>query len=72
MAETLLPGFYTHFKGGKYQVIDTAIHSETQEIMVVYRPLYGDKALWVRPLTMFNETVEHHGETVQRFTRQAD
>ena len=72
MTDTLLPGFYTHFKGGEYQVIDTATHSETQEIMVVYRPLYGDKALWVRPLAMFNETVEHQGETVQRFTLQAD
>ena len=44
-----------------------ATHSETEESMVVYRPLYGDRALWVRPLSMFEETVQRDGETVPRF-----
>lgn len=68
MQKTLTPGRYKHYKGGEYDVIDTAIHSETEELMVVYRPLYGDKALWVRPLSMWNETVEYQGELVKRFT----
>jgi len=72
MTTVLETGLYKHFKGGKYRVIDTAIHSETQEIMVVYRPLYGDQALWVRPLDMFVETVEYQGELVQRFSREGD
>lgn len=65
---TNLPcGIYRHYKGGNYHVIDTAIHSETQELMVVYRPLYGEGKLWVRPLTMFQETVVHNGEETPRF-----
>ncbi len=72
MKNQLAPGIYKHFKGGKYQVIDTAIHSETEEIVVVYRPLYGDQNLWVRPLIMFTETVEYQGELVKRFSRISD
>jgi hypothetical protein len=62
------PGRYRHFKGGEYEVIGVARHSETHEPMVVYRPLYGDGGLWVRPLAMFTETVTHNGEVVPRFT----
>jgi len=62
------PGRYRHFKGGEYEVLGVARHSETDERVVVYRPLYGDGGLWVRPLAMFLETVEHAGRTVPRFT----
>ena len=67
MAE-IKPGKYRHFKGNMYEVITIAIHSETLEEMVVYRALYGDGGVWVRPASMWNETVEHNGETVSRFT----
>ena len=72
MQKLLKPGRYKHFKGGEYEVIDTAIHSETDELVVVYRPLYGEQALWVRPLAMWNETVEYQGELVKRFTFVGD
>ena len=62
------PGRYRHFKGGEYEVVGVARHSETDERLVVYRPLYGDGGLWVRPVGMFLETVEHDGRTVPRFT----
>ena len=61
-------GKYRHFKGGEYEVIGLAKHSETQEEMVVYRALYGKGELWVRPVSMWNETVEKDGETFLRFT----
>lgn len=61
-------GKYRHFKGGEYEVVGVAKHSETQEEMVVYRALYGDGELWVRPASMWNETVERDGKTYQRFT----
>jgi hypothetical protein len=64
---SLKPGRYRHFKGGEYAVYGVATHSETEEAMVVYRPLYGEGTLWVRPLPMFQETVEHEGRTVPRF-----
>lgn len=60
-------GRYRHYKGGEYELIDIARHSETEELMAVYRPLYGDQELWVRPLVMFQETVEVEGETISRF-----
>ena len=63
----LLLGRYRHFKGGEYEVIGVAAHSETHEPMVVYRPLYNDTGLWVRPLAMFLEMVVHEGRTVPRF-----
>ena len=66
--QTVLPGRYRHFKGNEYEVIGTARHSETLEEMVVYRALYGDGALWVRPAAMWNETVERDGKKMQRFT----
>ena len=62
------PGRYRHFKGNEYEVIGLARHSETQEEMVVYRALYGDFGLWVRPARMWNETVERDGNTFRRFT----
>jgi hypothetical protein len=62
------PGPYRHFKGGEYEVVGVARHSETDERLVVYRPLYGDGGLWVRPVAMFLETVEYDGRTVPRFT----
>jgi hypothetical protein len=61
------PGRYRHYKGPLYQVIDVAIHSETSEQLVVYRPLYGEGKLWVRPLAMFLEQVEHDGQVQPRF-----
>ena len=51
------PGLYRHYKGKHYEVIGVAKHSETNENMVVYRPLYGERGLWVRPLKMFEETM---------------
>ncbi len=60
-------GKYRHYKGGEYEVIDVAIHSETHEAMVVYRPLYGEGRLWVRPLAMFVENVVVDGVTLPRF-----
>ena len=62
------PGRYRHYKGKDYQVIGLARHSETEEPLVVYRTLYGDFDLWVRPLAMFNEQVEVDGEAHPRFT----
>lgn len=62
------PGRYRHFKGGEYEVIGVARHSESGEPLVVYRPLYGDSGLWVRPLAMFLETVERDGTRVPRFS----
>ena len=61
-------GRYRHFKGMEYEVIGIAKHSETLEPMVVYRALYGDGGLWVRPASMWNETVERDGKTYQRFS----
>ena len=62
------PGRYRHFKGNEYQVIGTAKHSETEEELVVYRALYGEGGLWVRPTSMWDETVERDGQTFRRFT----
>ncbi|WP_027468825.1 DUF1653 domain-containing protein [Deefgea rivuli] len=65
-------GEYQHYKGNRYQVIDLAIHSETVEWMVMYRPLYGEGALWVRPFAMFVENVVIDGVEQARFTKVAD
>lgn len=64
---SLAKGVYRHYKGNLYQVIDVARHSETEQEHVVYRTLYGDYSLWVRPLDMFVETVEADGESQPRF-----
>jgi len=63
------PGRYRHYKGGEYQVIGTARHSETDELLVVYRCLYDNDSLWVRPLAMFAETVTVDGQKTPRFRR---
>ena len=60
-------GIYRHYKGSLYQVLHTARHSETEEALVVYRCLYGEYGVWVRPLAMFTETVEVDGKEVPRF-----
>ncbi|HAT9776588.1 TPA: DUF1653 domain-containing protein [Legionella pneumophila subsp. pneumophila] len=60
-------GIYRHYKGNLYEVIDVARHSESLEDMVVYRALYGDFELWVRPLKMFLEDIEINGEVQKRF-----
>ena len=67
MSQTVTQGIYRHYKGNLYQVLHTAQHSETVEALVVYRCLYGEYSVWVRPLAMFTETVEVDGEQVARF-----
>jgi hypothetical protein len=62
-------GKYRHYKGGEYRVIGTARHSETDELLVVYRCLYDNDSLWVRPLAMFMEKVTIDGQEQSRFTR---
>lgn len=66
--ESIKPGRYRHFKGKEYEVLGVARHSETEEELVVYRALYGDFGLWVRPVSMWTETVERDGKTFRRFT----
>ena len=61
-------GKYRHFKGGEYEVLYLAKHSEMQEEMVVYRALYGDGGVWVRPAAMWNEEIEREGKKYKRFT----
>jgi hypothetical protein len=61
------PGIYRHFKGNEYELLYLAKHSETREDMVVYRALYGERGIWVRPATMWNEVVERGGMQVKRF-----
>lgn len=64
------PGVYRHFKGQRYEVIGTALHSEGDGEFVVYRALYGDGGLWVRPLAMWGEHVERDGYAGPRFRRE--
>ncbi|NRD70770.1 DUF1653 domain-containing protein [Psychrobacter okhotskensis] len=64
---TVAQGIYRHYKGSLYQVLHTAKHSETEEPLVVYRCLYGEYGVWVRPLGMFAETVEVDGKVIPRF-----
>ncbi len=66
--EELKPGRYRHFKGNEYQLLGVARHSETLEPMVVYRALYGERGLWVRPAAMWSEQVERDGYCGPRFT----
>ena len=61
-------GKYRHFKGNEYEVLYVAKHSETLEPMVVYRALYGEMGVWVRPAEMWNETITRDGKTFKRFT----
>lgn len=67
MIENIKPGLYRHFKGNEYRVLYVATHSETMEKMVVYQALYGERGIWVRPASMWNETVERDGKTFRRF-----
>lgn len=66
---TVTPGTYRHYKGNLYEVVDVATHSETEERLVVYRALYGERGLWVRPLEMFTGAVEVDGVMVPRFAK---
>ncbi len=61
-------GKYRHFKGNEYEVLGVAKHSETLEEMVIYRALYGEKEIWVRPVAMWNEQISRDGKTFPRFT----
>ena len=65
--QTIPQGIYQHYKGNLYQVLYTAQHSETEELLVVYRCLYGEYGVWVRPLSMFVETVTIDDKQVPRF-----
>lgn len=65
--QTLLTGRYRHYKGKEYEVIGVAKHSETEEEFVVYRTLYGNFDLWIRPKAMFVETISINGKPIARF-----
>jgi hypothetical protein len=67
----ITPGRYRHYKGGEYEVLAVARHSETLEAQVVYRPLYNDSGWWVRPFERFTGTLEVDGVVRQRFERVA-
>ena len=67
--EEIVTGRYRHFKGNEYEVVDFAKDSETTELMVIYRALYGEHDLWVRPYTMFQEIIERDGKKMRRFER---
>ena len=68
----VLPGRYRHYKGGEYELVGVVRHSETLEVLVLYRPLYDDSGLWVRPFAMFFEDVEVNGRRQPRFARLPD
>ena len=65
-------GVYRHFKGNRYLVLDIATHSETMEKMVIYKALYGEGGIWVRPYSMWEEEVVHNGKKVKRFTLEEE
>ena len=67
MTDDVKPGLYRHYKGNYYTVLGVATHSEDESKLVVYRPEYGEKALWVRPQNMFCESVNVDGITKPRF-----
>jgi len=70
--ETVAPGLYKHFKGGTYKVLQIAKHSETEELMVVYQSMQDGEA-WVRPLSMWNQTITwQDGNPITRFTKHQD
>jgi len=70
--EDIKPGKYRHFKGKEYEVLFLARHSETEEELVVYRALYGDFSVWVRPASMWDEHVEKDGYSGPRFVPVED
>lgn len=73
MEKTMKAGLYRHYKGNQYEVIGTVRHSETEEVLVLYKPCYGEREMWARPLVMFCETVTtKDGETVARFQYVGD
>jgi len=72
MGRPIATGLYLHYKGGRYEVLGLVRHSESLQEMVLYRALYGENGLWVRPRAMFESTVEVNGATVARFARVAD
>jgi hypothetical protein len=72
MGNELRPGRYRHYKGRDYQLLYTATHSETLEEMVVDRALYGEGSLWLRPASMWYETIKLEGQTLQRFSYMED
>lgn len=65
--EKIKLGKYRHFKGNEYEVIGLGTHSETLEAMVIYKALYGNGEIWLRPLSMWNDTVEYNGRCLKRF-----
>lgn len=67
MIEQLVKGRYRHYKGNEYEVLDIGTHTETGEHFVVYKALYGDGQVWLRPVSMFKETVEVDGKSMPRF-----
>ena len=69
---SLALGRYQHFKGNYYRVLHIAKHSETEELMVVYQPEYGEQGIWVRPLSMFDETIERDNKKFKRFIKVSD
>jgi hypothetical protein len=69
---SIKPGRYRHFKGNEYEVVGLAKDSETMEEVVVYRALYGERGLWVRPAKMFAEVIERDGRTMPRFQYLGD
>lgn len=66
-SDVIKPGIYRHYKNKEYEVIDCAKHTETEEEFVVYRNLYGQQRLWIRPKSMFIEYVEINGKKIPRF-----
>ncbi|MET4157749.1 DUF1653 domain-containing protein [Agromyces sp. PvR057] len=68
-AQAIAPGLYEHYKGHRYEVMELARHSETEEWFVVYRALYGEQGVWIRPRDMFAEHVTVDGVEVPRFRR---
>lgn len=72
MEDEIKIGRYRHFKVNEYQVLYIAKHSETLDKMIVYQALYGEKGIWVRPTSMWNEAVEWNGSIVRRFTYIGD
>ena len=64
------PGKYRHYKGNRYEVLFTAIHSETEEELVIYKALYGEGKIWARPASMWNEYVTVDGKRMKRFEKE--
>ncbi|MDF2570931.1 MAG: hypothetical protein K0R55_2535 [Sporomusa sp.] len=71
-ADKIKPGIYRHYKGKQYQVIGEATHSETLEPVVIYRALYGEYGVWVRPKSMFFESVVIEGREIPRFKLEVE